>query len=700
MILYASPEGNDDWSGNLPEPNSAGTDGPVASLHQAQALVRAALAAGCEEPIEVQLREGTYRLTETLVLGPEDSGTDEHRVTWRNYPGERPVLSAAVPVQGWRRLDTPVEGLSAEAAENLWIADLKETGDRFWNFAVLFDDQGLMPRARSEPFETAEDTDETSPTTLVFRPGDLRAWPNLSDVEIFIFPQHPWDTNYLPLESVDEERRLATTTIEGTYDLTTQGGWRLIKKPYWVENVPEALTQPGEWMLNTRKRRLYLWPRDGGEPENILAPILTEVIRIEGDFAGRNWARGISISGLTFSHGDRMRWPEDRQAVQHDWDLYDFPNAAVRLRGAEHCQVRDCVFTDSGGSGVRLDLHAADNQISGNEFARLGGGAISLIGYPPGTRDENHHNEVSRNHIHHCAERWWHSPAILVAQSGSNVVRNNLVHHMSYSGIVLVSGREGAYGKGAAEGGKNGRPINWDEVGHCPAEWYHRLGFLHCRNNLVEHNEIHHVMERLGDGNGIYISGTGTGNVARRNYVHDIEGQGCQSGIRLDDLQWYTTVTENVVWKVSGGGYTTKDINYVENNIAVDCRRWGCILVRRHPAYGSNVRRNILVQPGAELGVPGDQPPFYDGGGFGGKLEEPIIEDNLLYCPESEEAAEACLQSMRAIGKDTRSIVADPLFMDLENGDFRLRPGSPALKVGFRPIDSWGLTEPVGPQSP
>jgi hypothetical protein len=37
---------------------------------------------------------------------------------------------------------------------------------------------------------------------------------------------------------------------------------------------------------------------------------------------------------------------------------------------------------------------------------------------------------------------------------------------------------------------------------------------------------------------------------------------------------------------------------------------------------------------------------------------------------------------------DRHSVVADPMFVDPENHDYRLRPESPALKLGFKPIDT------------
>ena len=43
-------------------------------------------------------------------------------------------------------------------------------------------------------------------------------------------------------------------------------------------------------------------------------------------------------------------------------------------------------------------------------------------------------------------------------------------------------------------------------------------------------------------------------------------------------------------------------------------------------------------------------------------------------------------EAWQQAGGDVHSIVADPMFVDAEHGDFRLKPESPALKQGFEPI--------------
>jgi hypothetical protein len=45
------------------------------------------------------------------------------------------------------------------------------------------------------------------------------------------------------------------------------------------------------------------------------------------------------------------------------------------------------------------------------------------------------------------------------------------------------------------------------------------------------------------------------------------------------------------------------------------------------------------------------------------------------------------LEQWNARGKDVHSIYADPMFVDAAHFDFRLKPESPAFKLGFKQID-------------
>jgi hypothetical protein len=102
--LFVSPKGKDSWSGKLPAPNAAGTDGPLASVARALMVLRDLRKSNPNQPRTVMLREGTYYLPlsptapGTLAFTAYDSGTKANRLTWQNYPGETPVISGGEPI--------------------------------------------------------------------------------------------------------------------------------------------------------------------------------------------------------------------------------------------------------------------------------------------------------------------------------------------------------------------------------------------------------------------------------------------------------------------------------------------------------------------------------------------------------------------------------------------------------------------------
>jgi len=92
--FFVATDGNDNWSGTLASPNADKTDGPFATLTRARDAVRKLkYAEGLQQPVEIQVRGGTYYLSEPLRLSAGDSGTTHFPITYTAYPGEKPILS-------------------------------------------------------------------------------------------------------------------------------------------------------------------------------------------------------------------------------------------------------------------------------------------------------------------------------------------------------------------------------------------------------------------------------------------------------------------------------------------------------------------------------------------------------------------------------------------------------------------------------
>jgi hypothetical protein len=232
--------------------------------------------------------------------------------------------------------------------------------------------------------------------------------------------------------------------------------------------------------------------------------------------------------------------------------------------------------------------------------------------------------------------------------------------------------------------------VRWHEVGLFTGKepWEERERFIHGRENIIEHNDIHHVMEKLLDGDGIYISCAGKGNIIRGNFVHDSPNfRFSGEAIRCDEDQHETLIENNIVFRFGllGTGICSKGRNHIINNI-VACPptkvRRGLISLMPHvfrAAAGSRILRNIFYATRS------DQPLVFE------YLLNDIIntiemDNNIYYNPSMVKTIDKYLEGARKNGCETKSIQADPLFKDIENGDFTLLPESPAIKLGFSPF--------------
>ncbi|MFC1766709.1 hypothetical protein ACFL6U_32120, partial [Planctomycetota bacterium] len=148
--IYVSVDGDAHADGSLSQ--------PYGSLPAALGAVRAFRKAGNAEPVVIVLRGGRHQLNQTLVLGLEDGSPSDSKavvlpkygagessgpayLTFAAYPGEKPVLSAGVPVMGWKRLESAPAELPAKAVGKVWVADMPTGMERFY---TLYDAQGRL----------------------------------------------------------------------------------------------------------------------------------------------------------------------------------------------------------------------------------------------------------------------------------------------------------------------------------------------------------------------------------------------------------------------------------------------------------------------------------------------------------------------------------------------------------------------------
>ncbi len=680
--------------------SSAGTvKAPFATITRARDAVRELIKEGLKKDVMVVLRGGVYHIDETIVFGLEDSAGENQTITYTNYEDEVPIISSGQRITGWKILNDAPEDLPAAAHGKVWVADVPEAKGGKWRFHVLYDGEKLLPRARSKGFTpTAEcpepvlETRWTEKDVLAYPEGVMRDWSNLEDVEILIRPTHQWLVNYLTLSSVDEAKQEAKTTVPGTYRLckVRNKDW---PETCWVENVLEALDEPGEWVLNTQQGRIYYWPESPTPGENIFAPRLRELVRIEGknvdSVSGDVPVRGIVLDGLVFTCGDRDVWTSEDKGIQHDWEMFDKDNAAVRFRGAADCAVRNCRIRNSGGTGIRIDLYGQNIEITGNKIFNLGGTGILLCGYGPGNKDVNKGHLIFNNEIHHIGRLYLHSPAFFVWQSGENKILNNYVHDLPYDAVVLSGVRPRYYGimdpvkwkgykipRGIRE---NMQVIRWDEVGE-PKTAEEARQYAHARNNVVQDNEFHNVMEVLGDGNAIYLSCAGEGNVIRRNLIYRTGRAATE--IRFDDDQEESTVAENIVF---GNGIKLKHTNYILNNIIIG----GGLSIRPETAVGAKVERNIIYGTGDEVSFYSTN--IHSDITRAAKKLKPLLDlarpDYNLFYSENEASGKAFVDMVKEQGHEQHGLFSDPLFVDLAKGDLRLKQNSPAHELGIKQID-------------
>lgn len=659
--FFISPEGSDRWSGRLAEPNARKTDGPFATPEAAQRAVRRLKGRKpLAQPVFVTLRGGRYELKSPIVFTPSDSGTPQSKtwrgelaipwapVIWRAYRREQPILS------GGRRISNfSVETLNGR---KVWVASIPEVRQGRWNFRQLWVNGGRRPRTRlpREGFFTVDrladgDKNTTNPwgkgqSRFFFKKGDLKRWQNLADVELVVFSF--WIDSHALLREVDEEQCLVTLDRTTRTDLS--GEWGEQGARYAVENVFEALQEPGQWYLDRPAGRLYYIPRPGERPETaeVIAPVLDKLVSIEGESIDEKPVEEIHFEGLTFAHTEwapPAEWSASNQAAN------EVPGA-ILSRNARNITFSNCTVAHVGTYGVECTANTFDITISASTITDLGAGGVKV--WHGCRRTHILDSEISDGgHIFHAGV------GVLIGQCTGNRILHNHIHDFDYSGVS----------------------IGW--------LWGYRES--NGYGNLIEYNHIHHIGRgMLSDLGGIYTLGVAPGTRIRYNLIHDCYSRGYGGwGIYPDEGSSYLLIENNLVYNTKTGGFHQHygRENVVRNNIFAYAVQNQLARTRLEDHVSFLFERNIVLF---------NQGDLWHGNWAG---ENAVLRNNLywnetgaeiLFPPKSLKAKKkATFVQWQKRGLDCGTILADPKFIDPHQHDFRLRPDSPALKLGFVPFD-------------
>lgn len=652
-----APGGSDQGDG------SAGQ--PFATIERARDAIRSLKQAGpLAAPVTVRIQAGIYRLTRPIQFTAADAGTAACPIRYVGAAGAPPVLDGGRPITGWTRHD-----------DRLWIAHLPEVARGAWHFRQLFVQGQERPRARIPNqgyLRVAACPDGTPKTTgyhvpcrrFEFKPGDLRAnWTNLSDVEVVVY--HFWTDAHLPVRSVDESSHVVTFTKQSSKTFTddfSEAGAR-----YIVDNVFEGLDAPGEWYLNRRTGELFYYPLPGEDPNRvpIVAPVAPQLLQLTS-------VEHLEFDHLAFAH-NRFELPAgDSNSRQGSIAI----PGAITLTFSAHCRFADCAVTQLGGYAFEVKSGCSDDAFAGNEIAQVAAGGFRINGGteidPP--RERTHDIRIEDNAIHDYGTDYPSAVGVMLMNAAGCVVSHNAIHHGGYTGVS----------------------VGW--------VW----GYLRSvsTDNLIAYNDIHDIGGVLSDMGGIYTLGVSPGTVIRNNRIHDVTANSYGGwGIYQDEGSTHLLVENNVVYRTMFAPYNihyAKEVT-VRNNIFAFGKLEQLSRTRMEAHKSVFLENNIVYWRSGELYSKDwkDAPyPFHASAIHPDvRLTSTFDADwNLYFNPglplDAVRFNGATWAEWRQRGKDRHSVYADPKFADPDHGDFTLAPDSPALALGFRPIN----LQTVGPR--
>ncbi len=461
-------------------------------------------------------------------------------------------------------------------------------------------------------------------------------WKDPANVWFHGFWKYAWADCHVEAASIDTSTRTVTLADSPGYGVTAG-------QPYYAYNIPEELTEPGEYWIDRTDSTLYLWPPAGFSGAEPL------VSTLDGPIVTLKNASWVTIRDLDVEAG-RSR--------------------LVTVEGGSHDSLVGLVLrnagTDAGSiSGTDQLVQSCDVYGTGNGgFAVSGGDRPTLVAGNNAVENSNFH-DLSR-------WEWTYRPAVRLDGDG-NTAKNNLIHDLPHSAILY---------------GGNDQDIELNEIHHV-CQFSSDAGAIYsgrdwgARGNVIKHNFIHDLstwFEGYGV-HGIYLDDCLSGVRVEGNVLYKISGYGIEHGGGRDDIMVNNIVAHSGAGLSADRRCATWLSNGTPNNTPGDS--WNLLEKLEKMSYQSPPWSTRFPECAA---IPDDwtaisSPPSHWLEPEGSVLSRNVGFDNGSWAKGSPETFAAYAD----VSQNLEDV--DPQFVDESTLDLDLKSTSPALAIpGFQPI--------------
>ena len=637
------------------EPNGLTMDGALAKI-------RAARAAGDASPATVVVR-GVNRIAKPVRFTAADHDVD--------FVGEDgATVSGGVPLTGWK-----------DVGAGVWEADAPRNGagepvffDQLWvngrraSCARLPSEGWLTFTAASQTVSTVAGPKYVERVTFdderVKRLADVPRsdWPYL---EVGVICK--WCYGLRTLDGYDAEKNV----VEMRTDFPWQS-WKLWKKEGVLIaffNVRSAFDAPGEWFLDVAAGKVRYRPLPGEEmtTAEIIAPnpAVVSILKFEGDWKNKSYVRNIGFRNIAFAHAS-AETDGNRPKQLNQYQAAYYMKGALSLEGVRGITFDGCSVSRCAGYGVRLHSGCMSNRVVNCRITDVGSGGVWMGADEPKGTDitrtvlkPNRLDSVAFNVISNCdiSAGGRYNPegvGVCLSHCSDTKIVHNDIHDFYYSGVSI-----------GWVWGFTGSVSQRNEVG------FNRIWDLGKG-----------VMSDMG---GVYTLSTSFGTTVHDNVIHDVWSYSYGGwALYCDEGSEGIVEERNLCWNTTDGGFHQHfGVGCViRNNIFAFNRERGAVRMSRKVVFDVPCSLHFVNNI-----VYGESGPLV---GKGVRNVDGVWANNLWYDPRGVEQAEfdgLKWDAWTKSGKETGGRFADPLFADAAKFDFTLKPGSPALALGFKPFD-------------